>query len=536
MLSYSFSTECPVAQRRSFLLQAQEAFTIGLLTKSEGELVSSKQELHTFLKAAYSLAVTHKWLGASPETVTEAVEACLKALEKFYDYDSDAPNKDSLCTEIMRLVVRVKGLLGVEPFENSEPGSFIPVGYRNTNDASVNFTPEGFARALQRFQRYHASLCEATNKCKGSADEMDGARVCITALGTTVDGLNTACKTEACGAVEAKRRGPSTSMAHSHHNSELGTTVESTDELGSSWQNFSSILGSPANSTTGRLQSVHAVASSTSNGSGEMFEVIQAGIETLDTGEDGKPTAAGETLESLSQLVLRTSSNSLSSSFGSRSSWEKADMNPTPATKPAGFSNAGMGQRNTSAGSDGSFQFLETLDFESADSAGDHVSQGDFKELSQPQPLESHHAISVDSAFPKQAAMGAPHPNIQLASTEISPESSFEMPQEGPMKLQSSDGASASEESAPERRNQLCYRCINGGAAVDVVPERQYSLSQQDYRALLAGVCHHCMLKRFYSEKTKFKLKQHRTAHSKCELACLFIVHAILENKVQSGQ
>lgn len=522
--------ECPVALRQSFLLRAREAFAIGLLTKAEGELVASKQELHTFLKAAYSLAVTHRWLGAPPETVAEATEACLEALAKFHDYDSDSPNKDSLCAEIMSLVVRVKGLLGVEPFKNSEPGSFIPDDYRNMDVVSVNFTLEGFARAMQRFEQYHASLCEATNRCKGSADEMDGARVCITALGTTVDGPRTACKTEACSAAEAKQRGADSSTAHPHQRSELGTSVGSTDELGSSWQNFSSILGTPANTTTRGLKSIHAIASSPSNGSGEMFEVVQAGIETLDTGEEGKPAGAGETLESLSQLVLRTSSSSLGGSFGSQSSWEKADLNSSAATKPLSFLNVGMGQRNNSANSDGSFQFLETLDSESADPC-DHASQGDVKDLSRPQLLESHHAFSSDSASLKPAPMGGLHPNSpqpfpgQLASTETSTESSFMMLQEGPMEL---DGASASQESAPERRNRLCYRCVNGGTAASVVPERQYSLSQQDYQALLAGVCHECMEKRFYSEKIQFQLKKHRTAHSKCELALLSIVHAVL--------
>lgn len=526
--------ECPLALRQSFLLQAQEAFTIGLLTKSEGELVASKQELHTFLKAAYSLAVTQKWLGAPPEAMAEATEACLKALVIFHDYDLDAPNKDSLCVEIMRLVDRVKGLLGVEPFKNSESGSFIPDDYRNTSDPSVNFTLEGFARAIQRFKRYHASLCEATNGCKGSADKTDGVRLCITAVGMTMDDLNTACKTEACSSAEAKQPGGHSSTAHPHHRPELGTTVGSTDELGSSWHYSSSNLGTPENMTSRGLQAIHATTSSTPNGSREIIEVVQAEIETLDTGEDGKPTGAGETIESLSQLVLRTSSSSLSGSFGSQSSWEKVNLNSSAATKPANFLNLRMYQRNKSADSDGSFQFLETLDSESIDSAGNHASQGDVKDLSRPQPLGSHHAISADSASLKSSPMGAPNPSSPqlipgpLASTETSTESSFKVLHEDPMGLQNREGASMSEESAPVRSNRLCYRCINGGATAGAVPERQYSLSQQDYQALLAGVCHDCMLKRFSSEKIQFKLTNHRTAHSKCELALPSTVQAAL--------
>lgn len=496
LLSYSFSMECPIALRQSFLLEAQEAFAIGLLTKAEGELVASKQELHTFLKAAYSLAITHKWLGAPPATVAAATSACLKALAQFYDYDSDAQNKDSLCAEIMHLIVQVKKLLEVKPFKNSEPGSLIPDGYRNMDDTLVNFTLEDFARAMKRFKQHHASLCEAINKCKRSGDEMDGPRLCITALGTAVDSLNTA-------------QCPDSSTACPHQKSELCTTRGSTDELGSSWQNFSSI----------------------SNGSSEKFKVVQAGIETLDT-EGAEVTSdistplksfsvRREALESLSQLALRTSSSSLSGSFSS-SSWEKVDFSPSTATKPHSF--MGMGQRKTSLDTNGSFHFLETLNSESADSAHDHMSQGQFRDLSQPQPLESHHAISVNSASLKPALdMGACAPNSpqpltgQLAST--STESSFEMLHKD--QINGNDGDSASKGDAPRRQNHLCYHCVNCITAATVDPESQYSLSLQDYQTLLAGVCHQCMLKRFHSEKKQFKLKKHRTAYSKSDVASL---------------
>lgn len=532
--------ECPIALRQSFLLEAKEAFAIGLLTKAEGELVTSKQELHTFLKAAYSLAITHKWLGAPPETVAAATGACLKALAQFYDYDSDAQNKDSLCAEIMHLIVQVKKLLEVEPFTNSEPGSFIPDGYRNMDDTVVNFTLEDFARVMQRFKQHHASLCEAINKCKRSENEMDGPRLCITALGTTVDSLNTA-------------QCPNSSTAGPHQKSKLCTTIGSTDELGSSWQNFSSISGSPVNRNqvvdygpSSGLQSTNkkALASSTSNGSSGKFEVVQAGIETLDTEGDEvtsdvstplKSLSAGEALESLSQLALRTSSSSLSGSFSSQSSWEKVDFSPSTATKPHSFSNMGMGQKKKSLDTNASFHFLETLNSESADSERDHMSsnrmsQGQFRDFSRPQPLESHHAISVNSASLKLApdmracARNSPQPLAgQLASTETSTESSFEMLHND--QINGNDGASASKVNAPRRQNHLCYHCINGITAATVDPESQYSLLLQDYQALLAGVCHQCMLKRFHSEKKRFKLKKHRTAYSKCDVASLPIAY-----------
>ncbi|KAK5893784.1 hypothetical protein CgunFtcFv8_006623 [Champsocephalus gunnari] len=193
LLSYSFSVECPATQRQSFLLQAREAFSIGLLTKAEGELVTSKQELHTFLKAAYSLTVTHKWLGTPSSVVAKATEACQKVLAHFYDYsNAETQHKDSLCGEITQLVAQVKLLLRVDPFNNSEKGSFIPDSYRNIEDTSVDFTLEGFAKVMRKFQKYHASLCDTTNtNCKGAKE---GVTLCITALGTTI---GTECGTEA---------------------------------------------------------------------------------------------------------------------------------------------------------------------------------------------------------------------------------------------------------------------------------------------------------------------------------------------------
>lgn len=613
--------KCPAALRQSFLLQAREAFTIGLLTKAEGELVTSKQELHTFLKAAYSLTITHKWLGTPQEVVAQATQACQKALANFYDYDVDTENKDGLCAEIMHLVTQVKQLLQVEPFHNSDKGSFIPDSYRNIKDASVNFTLEGFARLMQRFQKYHASLCETTNaKCK----RIDGARLCITALGTTIGTLNTECQTEACKVSkdtskgeEPQERGSDSSAVHPPQKSDLCTTLGSTDNLGSSWQNFSlSSSGSPIPSSSGytgsvaikreanssnqscmttevdderpdsMLQSanknhkqdlqgcksdvsshtvltsaISATSSSNASSDSERFEMIQAGIETVGTEEDwmtdvaGVPqklTGAEGAAQSLSQLTLRTSSSSLSDSFSSQSSWEKisVDLNSPTVRKPQpnSLSTAGTGQSSKSPESDGSFFLLKTLDSESTDSAHDpthkyHTSRQESRDLSMPRPLESLHVdpnmdTEVDSVSVKPASrisLVTPHPNLsqfvpeQCASTDTSTESSFEMLEENQSRHQYSDSTSTEKANVPQRKNPLCYNCIKQSTVADVVPERQYCLSQQDYQALLAGVCHECLLKRLHSGKSQFKLKKHRTAYSKFELElvlkCVFIVH-----------
>ena len=99
---------------------------------------------------------------------------CQKALANFYDYCRASPrDKDGLCAEIMRSVGQVKLLLGVDPFPNSDKGSFIPDSYKNVNDSSVHFALEDFSKLMQRFQTYHASLSETTTKhCKGTKDDM----------------------------------------------------------------------------------------------------------------------------------------------------------------------------------------------------------------------------------------------------------------------------------------------------------------------------------------------------------------------------
>ncbi|XP_045920099.1 alpha-protein kinase 1 [Micropterus dolomieu] len=611
LLSYSFSVECPNSQKQSFLLQAREAFEIGLLTKEEGELVTSKQELHSFLKAAYSLTAAHKWLGTPQDVEEQATQACQTALGKFYDYcQADTQDKDGICAEIMQLVAGVKLLLQVKPFLNSEKGSFIPDSYRNIKDTSVNFTVERFAKVMQRFQKYHESLCETTSpNCKGTKDEMDGAKLCITALGTTIGTLNAECSTEACNVSkdtpkgeEPQQRGSNPSAVHPPQKSDLCTTLGSTDNLGSSWQNFSlSSSGSPRPSSSGYTGSIAieleanasnqcclttevdddrsdrmlsagknknkkrdlqgwnssvsshtaprsaipATSSSSASSDSEKFEVLQAEIETLATEDDWMTHVVGVPMKlpeaegaarSLSQLAIRTSSSSLGDSFGSQSSWEKISANLNSPTnrkpQPSSLSKAGTGQGSRSSESDGSFFLLETLDSETNNSAHDHTHKKDtsgweFRASSTPQPLESLNVLpNMDtediSASVKPAAKNSltiPHTNPeQCAPTETSTESSFEMLEDDQSGRQRGEGTSTEKVNAPQRKNPLCYSCQKHSIVAGVVPERQYLLSQHDYQALLAGVCHECLLKRLHSEKTQFKLNKHRSAHSALHL------------------
>ncbi|KAM6909501.1 alpha-protein kinase 1 [Xenentodon cancila] len=582
LLSYSFSLDCPASQRRFYLQQAREAFAIGLLTKSEGDLVTSQQELHTLLKAAYSITVAHKWLGDPQEVVSKAGQVCQKALVKLYDYShARAQDKDGLCAEIMCLVAQVKLLWGVDPFPNSDKGSFIPDSYRNVKDPSVHFTLGGFSKIMQRFQKYHASLCETTTKhCKGTKVDTDGVKLCLTALSTTIGTLDRECGADG---------GEPQNHLHQNQKSDLCTTLGSTDNLGSSWQKLSSSSsGSPqprsnryaGSSAAGHKTDVISQSCISTEGddnrSGSMSQsadknqnqnpgfssraaptsatpnipsfkacsdsdVTQAGVETLDTEDDwieyvadaaaSKQSEAERGVHSLSQLTLRSSSSSLGDSFGSQSSWEKiSDGHSSPVyAKPHRNkqSKAGTCKSIGSPDSDGSFFVLETLGSESSSSALDvtyknHTSGRKVRPLHKPHPLEVHTngETEVDPAPVKPANTNSPAApcNLSQAVTETSTGSSFEMlevKEDGP---QYNEITSTEEGCASRGENRLCYSCINRCTPTALAPAGQFVLREQDYKALLAGVCHECLLRRLQSDETQFKLDKHKSACSALHL------------------
>ncbi|XP_041925579.1 alpha-protein kinase 1 [Alosa sapidissima] len=200
LLSYSFSTECPPAEKTTYLTQAKEAFEIGLLTKTEEDVVTSKQELHTFVKAAYALTIIHKWLGSPYSLVVEATQVCREASTTYYSYCfEESAEKGKLCREIMWLVHKVKSLLKVEPFVNTDPGSFIPDTYRAAEDRIVVFTLDDFAKIMKKFQQHHQSVCESS---KANCHRHDNAEletssgICVTSFGTATEMANTECTTE----------------------------------------------------------------------------------------------------------------------------------------------------------------------------------------------------------------------------------------------------------------------------------------------------------------------------------------------------
>ncbi|KAI4891684.1 hypothetical protein NFI96_020320 [Prochilodus magdalenae] len=200
LLSYSFSKACPAAEKQLYLTRAKEAFENGLQTKTETDAVTSQQELHTLIKAAYCLAITNKWMFGPAEEVTMAVQACQEANALLYTYCfKDDSDKEVVSCEVMAKVQEVKTLLKVKGFVNSDPRSFIPDSYRAMGDRPVPFTMGDFTKMMESFQKHHTSVCEAFKAAeqKGRRSGQGATHLnCITAFQTTLtEPLATECTT-----------------------------------------------------------------------------------------------------------------------------------------------------------------------------------------------------------------------------------------------------------------------------------------------------------------------------------------------------
>ncbi|XP_027894830.1 alpha-protein kinase 1 isoform X2 [Xiphophorus couchianus] len=566
LLSYSFSLTCPPSQRTTFLQKAREAFAIGLLTKAEGEPVTSQQELHTFLKAAYSMTVTDKWLDAPKDVVEEAAQACQQALGYFYKYcDSSTQDKDGLSVRIMQEVAKVKQLLGVEPFPNSDKGSFIPDSYRNDKDYTVNFTLEGFSKMLERYQKFHASLCEATKSFKKT--EGNDANV-LTALNLSMSTVKSPAfdKESLSEAVKQIPRSSDSSIMSLSQNVASAPIQESTDLLRSPCQKSSTrSSGSPEPSGGAHSSgSGHRTGSSDqsnvptnsdddnddsfscsadenkkqkpeSHTSGiasylvpkstipkttshsQQSEESQAKIETYVSGLDSMTDVNGEenegSLHSLSQLELKETSSSFGESFSSQSSWGiistgqnsplREKVQPGYVSKP----------RTLSSGSDGSFVIVETQNSESSSSP---ASIADHKPLER-HDVHSNMKLEANSRPVKPASVVQGNPSQRVPDPNATTESSgssddmVELNENG---HQSNEVTSAGK--APQNKNTLCYSCLY--PSTTAAPDRQFELSQHDYQALLAGICHECLQRRLYSKTELFQLQQFQTAHNALHL------------------
>ncbi|XP_040274288.1 alpha-protein kinase 1 isoform X1 [Bufo bufo] len=189
LLSYSLSKECPNDRKSYYLSEAKESFQIGLLTKKKGDRVISKQELHSFVKAAFCLVNVHKWINGTEPINEDVNQLCREAMEKLAKYNllPDKQDKVDLSIDIMSLVSSIKDHLDVQAFQNSEDNCYVPDTYKDCLEKNLFTGKVSFAKLLDMYSHHHNSLCEVFDiTCRQQATT-DGLRsgACVTALKTT---------------------------------------------------------------------------------------------------------------------------------------------------------------------------------------------------------------------------------------------------------------------------------------------------------------------------------------------------------------
>ncbi|XP_056345321.1 alpha-protein kinase 1 [Oenanthe melanoleuca] len=202
LLSYSHSKDCPPEKREFYLSEAKESFEIGLLTKEEQSAITSKQELHSFIKAAFCLATVHRWLHGESQELQEVTQLCREALAKLHSYSTLFPeeeDKGRLAEEIMSLIATVKKRLRVGSFPNSDARSYVPDSYKGSLQKPVLQGETSFEEILAKHSQHHLSVCQVFEKTcrihKTTPGEIQ-VGACITTLRTETKTMDTVCTTE----------------------------------------------------------------------------------------------------------------------------------------------------------------------------------------------------------------------------------------------------------------------------------------------------------------------------------------------------
>nr|XP_020657806.1 alpha-protein kinase 1 isoform X1 [Pogona vitticeps] len=215
LLSYSCSSACPSEKEMFYLSEAKKSFEIGLLTKNNKEPVTSKQELHSFVKAAFCLSKVHQRLYGESERLSQVNQFCQEALEKLYAYshssDNEQQDKGQLAKDIMSLVMSAKEQLHVQSFPNSDTMSYIPDGYKTDVNKPIVNGEMSFEKVLKMHSQHHEAVCdvfESTCRSHKVNSQEEGKRgACITTLKTETRNVDTMCMTEEkshCGSDAAK--------------------------------------------------------------------------------------------------------------------------------------------------------------------------------------------------------------------------------------------------------------------------------------------------------------------------------------------
>ncbi|XP_062992346.1 alpha-protein kinase 1 [Elgaria multicarinata webbii] len=203
LLSYSYSSKCPSEKQRFYLSEAKESFEIGILSKKDKEPVTSKQELHSFIKAAFCLTKVHQRLYGESKKLNQVSQLCQEALEKLYAYShlprTKEQDNEQLAKDIMCLVMSVKEQLQVQIFSNSDAKSYIPDSYKMDIEKQIVNGEQSFEEVLKIHSQHHKAICDVfESACKSHNMRPGEGKIgaCITALKTETRNMDTACMTE----------------------------------------------------------------------------------------------------------------------------------------------------------------------------------------------------------------------------------------------------------------------------------------------------------------------------------------------------
>ncbi|TKC35063.1 hypothetical protein EI555_010265 [Monodon monoceros] len=201
LLSYSSSNDCPPGMKNSYLSEAKEAFEIGLLTKKCDEPVTGKQELHSFLKAAFGLTTVHQRLYGEMEMVHTASQLCSEAMGKLYTFStsSRSQEREAVSQEVMSVITRVKEQLQVQSFSNLDDKSYVPEGFRCGLEKPILHGQVDFQKIIETYSQHHTSVCEIfESTCGNNKNKQKGTKtgVCITDLKTETKNIDTVSTTE----------------------------------------------------------------------------------------------------------------------------------------------------------------------------------------------------------------------------------------------------------------------------------------------------------------------------------------------------
>ncbi|XP_046513173.1 alpha-protein kinase 1 [Equus quagga] len=201
LLSYSSSNDCPPEMKNFYLCEAKEAFEIGLLTKRCDEPVAGKQELHSFLRAAFGLTTVHRRLYGEAEAVQAASQLCREAMGKLYTFGTSSRSleREALSQDIMSIITQVKDRLQVQSFSKLDDKSYVPEGFKCGLDKPLLHGQVDFQKILQTYSQHHTSVCEVFESTCGNnknKQKYTETGVCITALKTETKNIDTVSTTE----------------------------------------------------------------------------------------------------------------------------------------------------------------------------------------------------------------------------------------------------------------------------------------------------------------------------------------------------